>query len=346
MLGALLVITSAGIIVWSNRAKLIASAPTNSTFPYSIVTERTRAWEEGRTANNAIAGVVFGDSVLKEHFTSAVAKTLASQRSEALLLDLTHEGFSAFQFYYVAPAIIATRPQFAIVEVNLRTFAPDWYGNVGLRTPQLTAQLPIGKAFRVRAALATQALGPFAPWIYFAQQLSGTLFLSDGIRQQINDVTQLLGTRINTVARSEVRSTQEQFRHRLLPISLTPEIAREWYDREFVTSPTAEMMVALIDELRNAGILTLIVLAPMQAMSLADLGLDFDMLWQRIERLRVYLGVDQEQWIHASDWVQRSDFVDAMHLHPKAVERLADVTAEHLLSSRRGEAPPRRGAVF
>jgi hypothetical protein len=327
------VIGAALFALWRQRDALVRSAPRDVRNPYAVVTEGLRAWHQ-RPRSATMTGVVFGDSVLirpafKPLFVPLVSRVLLAHGVSADVLDMANRGFSAFQFYYAVDDVLGIRPLFAIIEINLCTFAPDWYENASLRTPQLTARLSPLRALDIRSALATQGLSIFSPLIYRAQEHSGTLFVVEGLRIQVSDALERLGTRINSESGLPVRAKGYPM---LFPPRLNPERANVWYGHEFVDSPTAQVLRALVRALQEDDVAVLAFIAPINTEQLTRLGFDLGALWARIDRLRDAVGLPVDAWVHTSQLMRSADFLDVMHLQSTAArERLAEFVGAALV---------------
>jgi hypothetical protein len=300
---------------------------------------RIDAWR-ARSSSAAIPGVIFGDSVFLTNerqggFAPALGQVLAASGRAVELLDLSHVGLSAFQFYYLADRVLTGRPRFAVVEVNLRTFASDWLETPWLRFPHLAAGVPTRKVVQMRETLAAQGLGPLTPIVYRLQEKTGTLFLIDGLRRLGADSLDAVGADVNAAlglaTRPDADSLARLVQRRLL---LDAERAQAWYGQDFVATPTAAVLRALAADLRAAGVPTCFVVAPINRARLAKLGVSLDDLDRRLERLRVALGAQPEAWVETSAVFRPQDFVDPVHLTPKAVRRLAGLAGLSLVRLR------------
>lgn len=301
------------------------------------VSDRIDAWNKRAPQAGELRGIVFGDSVFLttfdpgKAFTPVLSRVLTSPGRSVALLDLTHLGFSAFQFYYLTDRAVARQPRFAVVEVNLRTFADDWQQTGWLRFPQLAGGLSLRQAWEVRTELATQSLSPLAPLVYRLQEKTGSLFVFDGLRRVGTRALQAAGTDMNAVFGLAARSHDET-RIRILQqnLVLDTERAAAWYGRDFANTPSAGMLQALARALRAADVETFFVVAPMNRERLAQLGISLADLGARIEQLRLTIGGPQRAWIDLSAQYTSRDFVDAVHLRPVGVEGLAANVGEEI----------------
>ncbi|HJQ83018.1 MAG TPA: hypothetical protein VKA21_03010, partial [Candidatus Binatia bacterium] len=303
---------------------------------YAAVVQRVEAWR-ARAARATLRGVVFGDSVFVKRdgvgFAPALTDALAVRGRRVDLADLSYVGLGAFQFYYAAERVLAGEPRVAVVEVNLRTFAPDWWQTQGLRYPQLSAGLSLRRALGVSEALATQGLSPLAPLVYRMEEVTGTLLLFDGVRRMGGRLLDAVGTRVNDALGLPARSTQDQVQATLRKnLVLDAARARTWYGESFVESPAAAMLRALASDLRTAGVATVFVVAPINVDGARAHGVRLDDLDVRIDRLRDHVRARPDEWLETSDRFHAADFRDAVHLKPAAVERLATLAAERLAS--------------
>lgn len=319
--------------VWTQRSSLAWQALGNqSMIRHGVVTERINEWIRQRQ-RGGLGGVVFGDSVLarppqKPIFTPTVGAALATAGINADVLDLTYLGLDAFQFYYTLRPALAGRPRFAIVEINLRTFAADWMAAGGLHNLHLSAGLSMRQALRAHEALATKGLSLLAPLAYRLERATGMLFLFDGLRLRYRRALEGIGTQVNTLLGLHALSRREEFT-RFLP-RLDARVVQAWYGLNFESTASAEVLCALRDELLIAGVMVQFVVAPINITAVGALGIDTEDLARRIARLREAIGAQPDEWIEVSDLFSPGDFMDAVHLKVDGVERLASVVGNQL----------------
>ncbi len=302
---------------------------------YLRLRERTGAWV-ARVGTRDTGGVVFGDSVFAmapRVFVSALRDALDDRGHSADLLDAAEYGLTAFHHYYWLPEVLPGRPRFALVEVNLRTFAADWAAEPTLRMGQLSAFAGMRRAAAVRDALAADGVGLVDPFVYRLEHASGMLFVADGARQAVAQALAAAGTAVSrTLALPE--SEQPAEIARFLPLALDAGRAEAWYGEDFASRPQAAVLRTLLHELRAAGVVPLLVVVPVNRDRLAALGVAAD-LDARTLRLRHAIGARPEDWLAPTDGFRDADFRDAVHLRPLALERLAASVAERL-AGRRG----------
>ena len=75
---------------------------------------------------------------------------------------------------------------------------------------------------------------------------------------------------------------------------------------------------------------TFFVVAPFNRERLAHLGLSLVEITDRTERLRRVIGSSRPSWIDLSGAYGPGDFIDAIHLTPDGVERLASSVGQHV----------------
>lgn len=301
-------------------------------------TSAINEWREDGTPPGGLTGVVFGDSVFApltsdNRFVTALKSALPPAGLDVNLLDLTQAGYSAFQFYYLANRVLAMPPDFAVIEVNLRTFAPDWYGDPLQRFAPMAMSLTPQQVWRVHQALATQQVGFLTPLQWRVdEQLGGVLVLVDGVRVVGLGVLEALGTWANRVLGLSVRSNAALGRAAIgRHVTLTADHARLWYGHDFVTSPTAQVLRAFSEQMRAAGVMLLYVLGPVQRQTLEQLGISAKDLHARTEQLREMLQASPEQWVDATELYQTSDFLDGVHVQGPLIRRMTRPVVERLV---------------
>lgn len=301
-------------------------------------TAKIKTWGERKMPPDGVSGVVFGDSVFApltsdKRLVVSLGPALQQAGLNVKLLDLTQAGFSAYQFYYLSSRVLdAGPPDFAVVEVNLRTFAHDWYENSGHRFAPMAMGLSAEQVWRVHQALATQQVGFLTPFEYRLDSRVGIFSLLDGVRAFGLGVLDSIGTWANGVLGLPVQSAADinraaMWRH----VALSADHAHLWYGRDFVVSPTAEVLRAFSEHMRAAGVTILYVVAPVQRRRLRQLGIQPDDFHARTERLREMLGASPEQWLEATELYQSTDFVDGVHVHGELIRRMARPLVERLV---------------
>lgn len=303
---------------------------------YAVISRRFDTWRARARAGAPLTGVVFGDSVfagnqMRAQFPITFAADLDRRGIAADVLDLTFRGLSAAQFYGLTGRATAANPCFAVVEVNRRSFAADWLGTAGLSFPQLAIGLSLRQVARDRTALAVFDISPVAPLVLQAQEATGTMFVVDGLRRLAAEWFDGLGLLINDALGLSTRSDQERTARILTPnMILTADTAPAWYGQDFVATPSAAILRSVAAELRSAGVTTLFVVAPANLERLAELGVSRADLDQRTEQLRIYLGVPAPAWIDMSPFFQPPAFLDALHLQPAEIDRMAALAAARM----------------
>src|SRR5262249_36194425 len=281
LLGCALVLGMAFGALEETRTALIGQAFRDATAATcQTLLDRVERWGGRVRAPGELPGVVFGDSVFlslrdpKKAFAPALERSLAAPGRSVALLDRTHLGLGAFQFYYLTDGVVAGQPRFAIVEVNLRTFATDWQGIEWLRFPQLAGGLSLRQAWRMRNELATQNMSPLDPLVYRLEQRTGTLFLFDGLRPLGRGALETAGTDLNAALGLTTRPPAENATRIVRQnLTLDADRARAWYGRDFADTPPAAVLRAVRRALRKGGVKTFFVVAPFNRERLAHLGL-------------------------------------------------------------------------
>ena len=301
-----------------------------TTFAYVTLERRLDALGKQIPVPGERRGAVFGDSVFAGNeftpgFTATLVETLKESGRPVRVLDAAYPGLSAFQFYYAADRVLAVRPQFAVVEVNLRTFAPDWQQNPALQFRELAAGLSLRRALRMREALATQTLSPLAPVAYRLLETTDSLFLFDALRRFGTDSLAAVGTKVNDIlglaTRSRADQDEEARRRAWNDLLLNREHTRQWYGRDFTATPAAVVLRALADELRAAGVVTVFVVTPLDRERLRQ-WTSLRTLDSRIDALRQVLGAEPEDWVQPTGF-HHEDFIDGIHVNADGVKRVA-----------------------
>jgi hypothetical protein len=302
---------------------------------YDRLSARLHTWEHGSGAG-ALRGVVFGDSVFVPHdrtaaFTPVLRAALAASGHPVDLLDFTHVGLSPFQFYYALDRVLAGGPRFAIIEVNLRTFAADWTGIRGLRFPQFAAWLAPRRAWRMRKPLASQQMTLLGALVARLEERTNTLMLFDGLRQVGQHWFALVGRRINEALGLSTGSDIDRSKREIrMSTALHPEHARAWYGTDLTDNATAEILAALADDLRAAHVLPIFVVAPISLQRVAAYGVSIAGLDQRLERLRLAVGAQKAEWILTSPLVGPGAFIDGIHVNSVGARRMAVYVAQRV----------------
>jgi hypothetical protein len=281
-----------------------------------------QAWRERVYPAGTRRGVVFGDSIVDwagVRLGDLVSAELGSRKADTEFLTVNHPWLRPIQFYYLLDEVLAGKPAVAVVEVDLRAFWSGWVDAPALRAKGLARLLSVRRAWRIREVLAAEGSGMIDPFVLRMEERLGVLYLVDGVRSSGQSALERLGARINAGL-----SLPPPPPLRAGPLDV--ETARQWLDPDFARQRSAIVLRELLRGLREAGVVTILFVAPFDVDTMAGLGvLDERALAAKIEALRVAVGATPEEWRDLHGIVRSREFRDTtMHLLVPGAERVAE----------------------
>jgi hypothetical protein len=321
------VLVAAGAMVLSQRASLVRLGRGFSGLEGKVL-PAIRDWPERRHPPGVRRGVVFGDSVVDwqgVRLGDLTSAELGSRKLDTEFLTVSHPWLRPIQFYYLLDEVLAGRPEVAIVEVDLHAFSSGWSDSPVLRAKDLSRLMSPRRAWRIRQVLAGEGLGLLDPWIFRLEERLDVLYLVDGVRESGRSTLERLGNQVNAALRLPTPPP-------LRAGPLTAEEARLWFDTDPARHRSAIVLRELLWGLREAGVVTVLFVAPIDVERMAGFGvLDGLHLPQRIEALRQAVGATPEEWRDLHALLPSKAIRDStMHLFPEGGERVAEALADAL----------------
>ena len=333
-------------VAWWFRAPLVEKA-TKANGVDRVVLPALEKWAADPTPGT-VRGVFFGDSLTmsltsigrggsKDGVPVIVEKALRDAGTKIDLLALTHAAFRPLHLAYVLDDVLAGRPRFVVVELNLRLIAPTWDALPALRFLPLSRRLPLRRQLELAPFLREEGIGTLHPGVYRVQEALSLLYVMDGIRITGSDWMSAQSSRVEGafgLARSD-RQVQ----------SLERNDDRAAYASRLADGPSAAILHMLDRELAAAGVWTLYYVSPVNPDALAAAGVtDTAALAARVDELRTAAGVPPERWLDLHALLPASAFLDRMnHLRPSALRTVATKVLHRLrpVVAGRGVAPTR-----
>jgi len=137
----------------------------------------------------------------------------------------------------------------------------------------------------------------------------GSLFVADGVRVLARSALQKIGAQVNDA----------------LGLATAPAT------HDFVHHPAVAVLHELLEELRAAGVHTVIFVAPVNTDRIARLHLTGEIgLDEHLVELRRAIGASRDEWLDAHASFRDRDFRDALHVKAPAVAELGAQIARRL----------------
>jgi len=287
-------------VAWWFRAPLVDKA-TMANKVDRVVLPALEKWATDPTPA-AVRGVFFGDSLTmsltsigqggsKHGVPVIVEKALRDAGTEIDLLALTHAAFRPLHLAYLLDDVLAGRPRFVVVELNLRLIRPTREALSGaLRFLPLSRRLPLRRQLEMAPFLREEGIGTLHPGVYRVQEALSLLYVMDGIRIAGNDWMSAQSSRVE-------RAFGLARRDNWLP-SLEGNDDRGASASRLADGPPALILQLLDRELAAAGVWTLYYVSPVNPDALAAAGVtDTAAFAARVEELRTAAGVPPERWL-------------------------------------------------
>ncbi len=321
------VLALAAALLLSQRASLVRLGRGFSGLEGKVL-PAIRVWQAQPPKAGLRRGVVFGDSVVDwmgVRLAELVEAELGSRKLDTELFTVSHPWLRPIQFYYLLDEVLAGKPEMAIVEVDLRAFWAGWSDSPLLRAKDLSRLMSPRRAWRIRSVLPSEGLGLVDPWLFRLEERLDVLYLVDGVRARGRAALDRLGTQINTALRLPPPTP-------LRAGALDADSAREWFDTDPARHRSAIVLRELLRGLREAGVVTVLFVAPIDVERMARFGiLDGLRLPERIEALRLAIGAQPGEWRDLHALLPSKDIRDStMHLLPAGGEKVAAAVADAL----------------
>jgi len=340
VLPCLATVLAAATLTWWFRAPLFKEATRGSAVERAVVPALAR-WAVPAPPGR-VRGVFFGDSLTMSLEAVArgrgrgqgqsqaqaaglpllVEQLLKASRAPVSLLGLTHAAFRPVQLAYVLDEVIAGRPRFAVVGINLRLLSPAWQPGPGLRFLPLSRKLSLSRQAALWPSLREEGLGLLDPQLYRAQDALSLLYVMDGVR--------LLGKEWIDARAHDLERTLGLRRRMLRAYPLEDDV--KLYAPDPARHAMAEVMREVNDELAAAGVWTLFYVSPVNPHALDPAGSpSWEELAARIEELRVAIGASPAHWLDLHAALPASQFRDLHnHLEPSGLRTVAEQIASRL----------------
>lgn len=323
-LPCLAVVLVAAAIGWWCRAPLSAIATRNIALE-RLERDAHRWATESRPGD--VRGVVFGDSLMlslgwleygrnQPGVGVLLRKALRADGVQLDLLILAHPSFRPVHLAYFLDEVLAGRPRFLVMDLNLRLLASTWTPEPGMRFEHLSRRLSPARQIALRPWLHGEGLGLFDPTVFRVQDALSLLYVTDGARIAVKDWL-------------DARATGVEKR-----LGLTRDVAPARTDDEdlglywsdVAGSPSVTLLRELDRELAAAGVWTLYYVSPLNPDILAKPGMpSADEIARRIAGLRDALGLPEDRWLDLHAALPGADFLDRHnHLRPDGLRAVAD----------------------
>lgn len=313
-------------VAWWYRTPL-ADQATKANAVERLVVPDLKRWVAG-TRPGVIRGVFFGDSLTmsldslshgggKAGVPVLVEEALRAAGTPVDILALTHAAFRPVHLAYALDEMLAGRPRFAVVEINLRLVAPTWKALPALRFLPMSRKLSLRRQLELSPFLRDEGLGPLHPGVYRLQDALSLLYVMDGVRIVGHDWLDAQSSRVERTLGLERNARPVQ------SLELNDDAAT--YASRLADGPSAAILHMLDAELTAAGVWTLYYVSPLNpdALKTADVT-DPDALAARVDELRAATGVPSERWLDLHAGIPSSAFLDQMnHLRPSALRTVA-----------------------
>lgn len=327
-------------LAWWWRAPLVAEATRSSAVERAVVPALA---EWGTPDPRVVRGVFYGDSLTMSLSALArgkqgvglpalVQQSLRAAGAPVDILTLTHAAFRPVQLAYLLDEVLAGRPRFAVIGINLRLLSPTWSPNPSFRFLPLSRKLSPSRQAALWPELREEGLGIFHPALYRLQEALALLYVMDGARlvgtewldARSHDVERALGLRRRGV--------------RVAPL----EDDAVAYASHPARHATARVLRRVHEELAAAGVWTLFYVSPVNPEALLTGGSPSpEELAARLDALRVAAGVAPEQWLDLHAELPASAFRDLLnHLRPSGLRTVAAKITHRLRPIVFGRAAP------
>lgn len=285
------------------------------------------AWTDGPGPPDHVRVALFGDSVLECEKGSTKLGPMLSETLDAhgvpnALVTVGQTALRPVHFYYFLDRVLAARPQLAVIEVNVVAFSPWWIEGRYLGFREQSRLLSPGRSLRARRALDAERVSLLDPAIYRLEERLGVLYVMEGLRRTWEGRLATWGLTVSAaMGVPEARPAV----HPLGVADLDSAEARLFYGNDLAGAPTAGALRLLLEDLRAAGVATLLFVTPLPVDRFAELGLADELaLPARLARLRAAVGAAPGEWLDLHDMLPSDAFGDyRAHLHPDACRRVA-----------------------
>lgn len=277
---------------------------------------------------------LFGDSLTvcaqpdverAETLGSNLRRQLVAAGTTVGLVDLTHAGLVPLHFFALLDEVLALDVRLVVIEVNLRKFIDPLARPAEERLPGALRKLELLRSMKVLSSLEPEGVTLFDPPLMRLKEHLGLLYVLEGAREGGIASLQSLG--------EELRSTLRLARRK--GASLT-EIARRAtlsYAVDYTASHNADVLRAMVEELRAARVPFILFVAPIDPAALrAEAGSDALTVRRGIDELQRHVGAEPAEWLDLHDALPTSMFRDYdNHLMVSGCARVARPIAQRVL---------------
>jgi len=317
--------------VWIDRQGVRLRPALSDTMDTTVLPALVR-WRARHRDPSVMGVVLFGDSRVDclngVTVGGALAARLRANGRPADLAEVAHPGLRPLQFYYLLDEVLAGAPAAAVVEVNPAYLWPRpppplrW-----ARFFNLSRELSLRGAWRMRKPLAVDGLSLLDPFIYALEEKLDLLYVADGLR----DGGQVLLGRPNGRF-AGVLDWKRSAQDRLVIRGALAEGAlfRRRVTGDVAAHPVTIVLRQLYRELRQAGVEVLFYVPPQKVFERPDPG---EMAQsERVEAVRAAIGAQPLEWLDLHAHLTPEAFRGfSQYLRPPGCEHVADAIGDVLI---------------
>jgi len=350
-LALLVTIGSFLAFLWFVRDRL-RSIGAENIFIDSHVLPEIAQWQ-GNVQPDTFRVAVLGDSVLPcadprqlppgstpDDIGQEVGAMLAERGIANQVVTVTHPAFRAIHFYYLLARVLGGSPDAVVIEINPRSFSDEWARASSSRFGNLSRELGLREALRIRDELAAENVTLTDPLVYRFEDRAGMLWLADGIREGGRRLLQAVGEATNERLGLDSAAGRSAARESRFGAGLV----RRQYGADWTHHPMAGVLSELLLRLHAAGVRPLFYVTPINVQRIDQLGLTTELsLDSRLDALRSRVGAGPTEWLDLHALLPSAQFRDwTEHIREPGCRGVARAIADHLaLGEAQRAAPPR-----
>jgi len=246
-------------------------------------------------------------------------------RQDVRVLDMTVPGLRALQFLALLEDLLALGPRVVVVELNLRTLAPQPRPRGAVWLGSFARSLRLRDAVSLGRSLAAEGLSVLdLAWLRLKERL-GLGCALDGLRAML----------VGRLAVAASGATAALGLRRGSPVAALERMPddRPMLRADFAAHPSTQLLRTLREKTLASGARVVFYVPPLpppgvgspDAAAAAGIA-------RRIEDLRVALGATEEEWLDLHDGAAAPLFLDASgHLRTNGCELVGRPIAERVL---------------